>query len=118
MKSINIDGQEFQYRIYEYRHCDIKKTKFYSGVIDDVEFSPLIELLLFFIPSGIVLREKLITTKWAKKHSKKIQVHKFVFFLPLSIEDPKYSKEQIKQHILNGLATYKRQLEIEAGNII
>lgn len=100
MKNIKIDGRTFEYTIHEYSCGDYGaftgyETLFYCG------FNEVIERKYMF---------------FGEKHI--VKVPKFAFKINYNIEDPKYSKEQIKEYIQKELIIFDRQTEINNGIII
>lgn len=100
MKNIKIDSRTFEYDINkfqcgEYGAFTGYETLFYYG------FNEVIERKYMFFG------EKQI-----------VKVPKFVFKINYNIEDPKYSKEKIKEYIQKELTIFDRQTEINNGIII
>lgn len=94
MKDIVINGRKFQYElVYDEYYSEI--TRFYDGVIITHRKK------YFFFGRYIVIKEP-----------------KFVFSINLSIEDARYSKEQLIQYITPALNKYDRKIEIDNGDIL
>ena len=91
MKKIIYQDQEFYYKIDD--SVDWGWTNFYSVKETETE-----NYGLFF--------------------SKTRQVPKFLFDVSIDIENPSYSKEEVRKKMDKAYKRYKRELEIERGEII
>lgn len=97
MKTINVNGREFQYKVgYDCsEYGDYYWTDFYEGTETETY-----KKWLFFGPT---------LTK---------EVGKWVFKVYLNIENPHLTKSEIRQHIERAVELLERKEEIERGEII
>lgn len=97
MKSINIEGREFQYKVFKRTSdfIDYYETRFYQGI------------------------EEVLYKKYGffgKKIPNKVPI--LVFELPFNIEDERYSKKELKERLLKEITLLDRKEEIKRGELI
>lgn len=97
MKSININGREFQYEVEEDagEYGSSYETKFYEG------------LEQYFTRKYIFWGEKTYKTR-----------PKFAFNVYFNIEDNFITKQELRKKLERALELLQREKEIELGNLI
>lgn len=98
MKKIIINGQEYNFFTSSYGGEDM--TQFYLGTVE----RPIWRFKLFSL--------------WEFKSKKMETVPKFVFRLNFNIEDPRITKDKLKEKIDKALAIYNRNEEIQRGEFL